>query len=341
MAKSYNQLLVYAFQRFSVLSATRTALPTLRHFLTRTPLPTSDKPALFTMNICPPVMTVWHHVTRKALGNDVDIVIFDCSGKLQPKDFPGTRIQKFLNPRHALKCDEFLHHIARTRPMSMVCDDDVFIIKGTAMDIIRREMAVPGTACVSFHPRTWWHYDIEGKSYEPAGTHCIALDEKVALAEKLSFAPKNGNPHPSHLGKPVPQYDSFDFANEQLLKKGYRCAIVPEEERSKHVVLFTGISPANMLLNYFSRPQQMLDYLLTPPKKQWRGNILPGVLNGLLTISLIQECHEKITGKRYPLRALPDAQTLEGIRREHEQYLREGESFNWIDEAGERLKGAI
>src|SRR5258708_963087 len=108
-----HQLLQKLFKRFSVQMAFKTALPTLGYYMKRTPLPASRKPALFTMNILPPMMTVWHHCMRKYLGDRVDTVIFDCSGGLDPREFPGARVQKFLNFYAATKSQEFLDHIAK------------------------------------------------------------------------------------------------------------------------------------------------------------------------------------------------------------------------------------
>lgn len=80
------------------------------------------------MNILPPMMTVWYHCARKYLGDSVDITIFDCSGKLDPAEVPGARVQKFLNLYAATKCDEFLYHIAKKRRIGWICDDDVFFV---------------------------------------------------------------------------------------------------------------------------------------------------------------------------------------------------------------------
>src|SRR3989344_9029202 len=97
MSRPYHKLLSYAFKRFSLQSAARTLMPTVGYYLGRKPLPPSHKPALFTMNILPPMMTVWYHFVRKYLGDRVDTVIFDCSGRLDPKEFSHARVQKFLN----------------------------------------------------------------------------------------------------------------------------------------------------------------------------------------------------------------------------------------------------
>ncbi len=341
--RDYASLLPYAFRRFSILSAVRTLGPAIRYYATREPLPAGGKPALFTMNILPPMMTVWHHCAKKYLGDGVDITIFDCSGTLDPADCPGSRVQKFLNLYAAAKCQEFLEHIAARRRIAWLCDDDVFFTGSSALPALEREFAQPGTASVSFRPRPWWQFDIDGKKVQPSGSYCVAVDRTIFVErEHLSLAPAGGNPHPPEGNHRAPRrYDTFDKANEILLRKGYRCAIVPEREREQCLAVFSGLSGAVMLLSYFRTPGQVLDYYLTPPKRQWGGNMLYGTLCSLLAISTIQECYARLKGKPYPLPSLPSRPALEKIRRDHRQYLREGHSFDWVDAASEKLKKAL
>jgi hypothetical protein len=341
IARTYDQVLPYAFRRFSVRSAARTLLPTLGYYARRPALPPGGKPALCTMNILPPMMTVWHHLARKALGNAVDIVIFDCSGRLDPAAFPGTRVQPFLNLYAATKCDEFLRHIARHRRIGWLCDDDMFFLDASALTILEREFAVPGTASVSFRPRGWWSFTIDGKTQDASGSYCLALDRTIfAEKERLSLAPADGNTHAMVAGKPR-RYDTFDRANEILLRKGYRCAVVPEKERDRCVTGFSGMSGAVMLLDYCRTPEAVLDYYRTPPKSQWSGNVLPGTLHALLAVCDIQDCYARLTGKPYPLPSLPSRKDLERIEREHRPYFRSDLRHDFMREAGERIKAAL
>lgn len=342
MTRTYSQLLPYAFRRFSVLTASRTALPTLSHYLTHAPFPPSPKPALFTMNILPPMMTVWHHLTRKNLGDAVDITIFDCSGRLNPKDFPGARMQKFLNFYAATKSDEFLYHIARHRRIAWLCDDDVFFLGGMPLRILEREFADPMTASVSFRPRTWWHFDIDGARYEPSGSYCVAFNREIVIdRERLSMKPADGNMHPADIGRPPGRYDTGDLANERLLHKGYRCCILPEKERNDCITAFSGMSGAVILLHYFHTPDQVLDFFAAPSNERWGGNMLFGLLSSMLAVCTIQECYERLKGRPYPLRSLPSRAALERLRRDKEPFLRDDQSFTWIDDVSEKLRAAL
>lgn len=339
---SYDRLLPYAFRRFSLLSARRTLLPTLRHYCTRAQLPPSDKPALFTMNILPPMATVWHHFVRKNLGEGVDTVIFDCSGRLDPADFPGARVQKFLNFYAATKSDEFLYHIAKNRRIAWLCDDDMFPMSPTMLTVLEREFAVPHTASVSFRPRDWWHFVIEGKSYEVSSSYCTAINRAIFVEkEHLSLRPADGNTHPSHIGKQPRRYDTFDKANDILLQKGYRCCVVPPEEREICLTGFSGMSGAVVLLSSFRTPEETLDYYRSAPQERWSGNILFGTLSSMLAVCTIQELYTRITGKMFPLPSLPRREELERLREEHRHSLRPDQSVTWFDEVADRLRASL
>lgn len=337
------KLVPYAFKRFSVLSALRTGLPTVKHLLLPRVLPASDRVALFTMNIFPPMLRVWHHFAMRSVGKDVDIVAFDCSGTLDPRDFPGITVQKFINPRYAQKCDNFLHVISRNRAVAWICDDDTFITSHTALDIVQREMAVPNTAAVSFEPRKWWEFEFDGKRQAPLGTYCLALNRSiVSEKEHLSFRPADGNPHPSLIhGRNVGRFDSFDKANETLLKKGYRCVIVDPEEAKACTINYEGLSAAVMLLAYFQRPEDTLAFFENPAKEKWRGNMLFRCFQGLLSLVAIRAAAEKLKGGAIPVRSMPSLEALTRIRKEVEPYLRNDCNFLKVDENNARLAAAL
>ena len=317
------------------------------------------------MNILPPIMTVWYHLARKALGERVDIVIFDCSGTLKKEDFPNARVLPFLNLYAATKCNTFLYRIARKRTIGWICDDDMFFLNGKAVDHVEEAFRDPTVASVSFRPRGWWHFEFEernGKLYLPchpersgaaqsaaklsrravSSSYCTAINREIFVEkEHLSLAPAEGNTHPNDAHKPPKRYDTFDLANEQLIRKGYRCIVLPKEVRDECVTGYSAMSAAVMLLWYFKTPEQTLDYLLSPEKKKWRGSVLYSVLGGLLAIGTIQELYERLKGKPYPLPSLPARAALEKVRRDHEPLLGKERSFAWIDETSEKLRNAL
>lgn len=337
MKRPYHKLLQYVFKRFSVQKAFKTGVPTLLYYARRPAFAESSKPALCTMNILPPMMTVWHHCAKKFLGNRADIWIFDCSGELNPKDFPGARVQKFLNLYAATKCDEFLYSIAKNRRIGWICDDDVFLLSPKIPAILEREFSIPNTVCVSFRPRRW-RYTIEGKEYEAGSSYCTAIHREIFCDnEGLSLAPAEGN---SHVDPRKPRrYDTFDKANEILIKKGYRCVVLPEAERRECIAGFSGMSGGVMLLRYFKTPEQTMEYFRSAPVERWGGNMLHGILAAMLGISFIQDLAEKISGKRYPLPSLPARRDLERLYEEHKERIKRPEAMAWMEEACERLRG--
>ena len=339
MKRSYHKLLQYVFKRFSVLKAFRTGFPTLLYYAQRPSFGASEKPALCTMNILPPMMTVWYHCAKKALADKADIWIFDCSGELEPKDFPSARVQKFLNLYAATKCDEFLYSIARNRRIGWICDDDIFLLSPKILPILEREFAIPNTASVSFRPRRW-HYTLGGKEYEASSSYCTVINRDIFCGkEQLSIKPADGNIHVSKTGPR--RYDTFDKANQTLLEKGYRCTVLPEQERKECIAGFSGISGGVMLLRYFKTPDQTLEYFHSAPVDRWGGNMLHGALAAMLGISVIQELAEKISGKRYPLPSLPDRKDLEKLRSDHAHLIKRPEALAWMEETCERLRQVL
>jgi hypothetical protein len=340
---NYFEIVPYAFKKFSVLRALRTGVPTALYHAHRTSLPVSEKPALFTMNIMPPMMTVWYHLVQKNLGDRVDTTIFDCSGTLKKSQFPNARVQKYLNLYAATKSDEFLYHIAKNRKIGWVCDDDMFILNSKAIDLVEQSLSKPNAATFSFRPRDWWHFNIDGKEYAPSSSYCIAFNREIYCdKEKLSLSPCEGNTNAvSHIGKPVSRYDTFDKANESLINKGYTCDILPVEKQGEYVIGYSGMSTAVMMIWHFRRPEQMIDYLEAPKAEAWKGNTLFTVLSGLLAIADLQDMHQKITGKPYNLRSMPTKKDLDRLRTKYEPLLREGKSFDTVSAVSEVLNAAL
>ncbi len=285
-------------------------------------------------------MTVWYHLVQKNLGDRVDIVIFDSSGTLDPKDFPKARVQKYINVYAASKSDEFLYHIARNRKIGWICDDDMFIASSKCLDRIEEEFKDSSTAALSFRPRDWWHFEIGGKEYAPCGSYCLALNREIYCdKEKLNLSPCDGNTHGvSHITDKMDRYDTFDKANFELLRKGYRCAQVSKDEQLEYVTGFSGVSSAAMLLWHFRTSDQFMSYLEAPEDKAWRGNTLFTVLSGLLAISSCMEMHETITGKPYTLTSMPTKEDLHRLVEQKGPLLREGKYFETTLDVVGRIK---
>ncbi|MBP9750964.1 MAG: hypothetical protein KBC95_03905 [Candidatus Peribacteraceae bacterium] len=332
-----------AFRKFSLQTALRTGLPSLRYYLTRPALPASDRLPLFTMNILPPMGRVWYHFARKHLGDQVDITIFDCSGRLNPAHFPGATVQPFINLYASAKSDEFLYHIARNRTHGWICDDDVFFVSGESLKVLEREFAVPNTATVSLRARKWWEFDIDGQPHPVSGSYSIAFDRQIFCdKEKLSLAPADGNTHNRSLnGKPLTRYDTGDLSNELLLRRGYRCYVSPDDESKRCLASFSGLSGAVILLWLYKTPEEVLAYLTDPPKEAWGGTMLFGILSAMLAIWTIQDLHAEIFGAPYHLPTLPPREKLQALAAEVTPFLPKELSFQWVEDVRQQLFAAL
>ena len=339
---SYSKILPKAQKRFSLRSGFRNALATIHYFSLERPLPPSEKITLFTCNIFPPNVIVWHHLVRKYFGDQVDTFIFDCSGNLDPTLVPDARVHKYINAMHPTKIDSFLKRSARNRKIVWICDDDVFPISEKSVEILQREFADPNTASVSLRPRTWWHFEIGGKDYEPSGSYCIALNREIFIGkEHLSAQPANNNMHPKNMNKSSTRYDTLDKANEILLQKGYKCVIVPKEERDACMCGFDGTSIAALLLSYFKSPEETLSYFQDVDDRAWQGNTLPRNLNALLAAWELQDIYTRIIGTPYTLPTMPPKEELQAIAEHAKPFLTDGRNFDEVYERSEKLQKAI
>ena len=339
--RAYYQVLPRAQKLFSVASTLRTGIPTVGYYLNRKPIPNQGKPLIFTSTIFPPNAIVWHHFVQKHLGDRVNTVIFDCSGFLDPARVPGAYTQKMMNFMHPTKVNEVLYHTAENHKICWICDDDMYPISPLALDYISAALADPKTASLSFRPRHWWHFEIEGKQYEPSGSYCVALNRETFIKENLTMQSSDGNTHPTIFGDKPRRYDTGDKANEILLQKEYNCSILPEEERNLCVRGFTGVSGAALLLWYFNTPEEMLNFYLRPPKEKRSSNVLYGTLQSLLSLAAVLDLYEKITGETYAMNSLPDRNQLKMLRKEYEPFLKGNQSFASIDETQDVLKKYI
>ena len=334
----YSRVLPRAQKLFSAKMAVKNALPTLNYNLFSNQLEPSDKITLFTSNIFPPLATLWYHFVQKYLGDKVEMFIFDCSGKLDPHDFPNVRMQKYVNAMHPTKIDAFLKKSTANRDIIWICDDDLFPISNNSIDILKQEFSKQKTVMVSFRPRTWWHFDIDGKEIEPCGSYCTAINRDTFVnKEHLSARTADNNPHPSKLGKKNMRYDTLDKANEDLIMRGYKCTVVEEKERDECICGFDGTSGGALLLDYFKSPKSVIKHLNKPPDEKWKGTVLHGTLKSLLQISAVQNMYTELMGRPYPLLAMPHRSELDAIRERVEPFIPFETAFNSIDLAEKKL----
>jgi hypothetical protein len=188
---------------------------------------------LITFTIHPDLARVWHFFAIRSLRGFADklrIVIVDCSGRLRSADFPQALVVPFCNFSHARKVDFFYTHFITSR-FVWLCDDDMMIVGKDAFERAYDELeSNNGLAVISFAPRGW-SIPVGGQVSKAMGSYSIIFSRNIFLKEKLSFSPvQTDRPE---IGRIKGYYDTADFANELLLRKGY--TVITNGYESDHV----------------------------------------------------------------------------------------------------------
>jgi hypothetical protein len=190
---------------------------------------------VFTCSIYPDLTRVWYHLLRRTIDPAaVTTVIYDCGSRLRPEHFPGARIERCRNVDHGRKIDRFLAR-AET-PLVYLSDDDVFLLSPEAEPLAAEALLGEGgarRAALSFKPRGWWQWQIDGTSQPVMGSYAVMVKPEVIRREALSFRARPTADPAVRAGSGF--YDTADHANRRLLDQGYEI-VVPEEELRRRLV---------------------------------------------------------------------------------------------------------
>lgn len=197
-----------------------------------------------TCSVIPQLSGLWARLMHRAIPGSPNIWVADCSGGFRPAHALGApiRIRPMINYQHGVKVDLLMYQ-ACSAPFTIVSDDDVFWLNPTPWEWAREAFAAdPRLAVVSFVPRERFQWDIDGLDHEPMGSYCLIIRRDLWIREGLSLrgVPK---PAPSRNKSYRGFYDTGDFANVELIKRGYRVAIAPQEIR-RNFVVYKNISTA-------------------------------------------------------------------------------------------------
>ncbi len=197
-----------------------------------------------TFSVVPNLTALWAVMMKRAIPDSrARIWVGDCSGGFDKVRAiaPGVRHFPMVNYLHGLKLDIFLNNFLRSE-FVVVSDDDVFWLSQEPWRWAMEEFAKdPATAVVALVPRSRFQWNLDGRQYQPMGSYCLIVRRSTWLKESLSFqAVPKPSPSASSYGG---LYDTGDFANVELIKRGYRVAIAPGEIRD-HLAGFKGISSA-------------------------------------------------------------------------------------------------
>jgi hypothetical protein len=197
-----------------------------------------------TFSVVPNLTALWSVMMKRAIPDSrARIWVGDCSGGFRKARAiaPDVRYYPMVNYLHGLKLDLFLNRFLRSE-FVVVSDDDVIWLNQEPWLWAMKEFARdPATAVVALAPRLRFHWNLDGRQYQPMGSYCLIVRRSIWLKESLSFqAVPKASPSASSYGG---LYDTCDFANVELIKRGYRIAIAPDEIRGR-LAAFKGISSA-------------------------------------------------------------------------------------------------
>ncbi len=225
---------------------------------------------LFTCSIYPDLTRVWYHFAWRYMDSShVQYVIYDCGSRLQKEYFPDALIVRYPNVDHGRKIDDCVRKVIDT-PLMFLSDDDSFILSDQTEPVAARallddEMA----AALTFKPREWWEFEIEGRRYPVMGSYSLVFKPEVIKKEGLSFRTRPTDEPDIRQGSGY--YDTADYANKQLLMKGYKIIVPEKESRGEMVRSYSAVSSA--FLNFTRRRWFNHEYRLSKPLRDWGEEI--------------------------------------------------------------------
>ena len=221
-------------------------LPALTRCLFGTQKILSEKPLLrkpadldiLSFTILPEVVALWDHTISLSLGElPKQIIIGDGSGNYRPEGNSQLWVMPIYNFSHGTKLDVFFSQVCAS-DLVLISDDDVFWTDGApvkwALDRFEKDSKL---AAVSFIPRPHLNPQLRGVVSEAMGSYAVLIRRDIWLKEKLSFQiykPDNWK----QIGN---YFDVADYANLQLVQRGYHVISAPEELRQT-LIPFYGTS---------------------------------------------------------------------------------------------------
>lgn len=220
-----------------------------------------------TFSIVPGMTAIWVAFIQRAISSSTKrVIVGDCSGGFHHAKRPGVgaTVLPFLNYNHGDKLDIFMQKVCQAEYV-IISDDDVFWLDNIPWNwVADRFAASKKLAIASLVPRERFSWNINGEVHQPMGSYCLVLRREIWLRENLSFKQVAlASPNPKSFNG---QYDTADFANLELLRRGYEIVVAPPEIRS-HLGVFKGLSsglvriqkdPANGFLDEFESPDTLL-----------------------------------------------------------------------------------
>lgn len=230
----------------------------------------TKRTTVFTCSIYPDLTRVWSHFVRRYTDpREVTTVIYDCGSGLDERHFPGARIVRHANSDHGRKIDHFVRSAVET-PLLFLLDDDSFIVSDetepyAACALLGDERA----AALSYKPRGWWTFEIGGETHPVMGSYSLVFKPEIIRAEGLSFQARPTDDQTIRNGGGY--YDTADFANEQLLVRGYRILTPDAAMRYRMVRSYSAVSSG--FVNFARRGWLSPTYRLSRTRADWAATL--------------------------------------------------------------------
>lgn len=190
-----------------------------------------------TFSVLAKMSALWAETIERAIPTrPLRVLIGDCSGELSSYLRPNPLVINLplFNYNHGEKLDIFLYKVCRAEYV-VVTDDDIFWLDEIPWRWALKQLeSDPQVAVVSIVPKPHTPKSLEGKVPMAMGS-CFIVRRSIWLKEKLSFRVVPLPPSEGWL------YDTGEYAQLQLIKRGYRIVYAPEEIRA-HMERLEGIS---------------------------------------------------------------------------------------------------
>lgn len=201
----------------------------------------SDKPRLdcVVFSVVPELSALWALMFQRVVGRrPMRLLLGDCSGGLVATAGgpDACSVVPMLNHHHGEKLDLAFKHLCRA-DVILATDDDIFWLDDEPLNwALDRLAADPEIAVVALAPKRGIPEVLVGKVEKAMGS-ILVIRRDLWLREGLSFKVAYPKPHERLTWL----YDTGEFAQVELGRRGYRVEFGPEELRWQLVEL-SGIS---------------------------------------------------------------------------------------------------
>ena len=214
---------------------------------------------------------MWYHFVQRYTDRSlVAVVIYDCGSGLRDQDFPGAHIIRHRNVDHGRKIDHCVHKTVKT-PLLFLSDDDSFLVSSEAEPLAADALlSEPNAAAFSFHPRGWWEFEIDGQHHPVMGSYSVVFKPEVVRQERLSFRTRPTDD--PRIRQQTGYYDTADYVNESMIRRGYEIVVAPPELRGRMVKSYSAVSSG--FVNFARRNWFRRQYRLSRPPEAWIEDIV-------------------------------------------------------------------